>query len=98
MIELVMKSVNNKCCVSRYFPSAVQAAVKQVNHSLSIQNQAALLAALRLEALALFGVQESNSHWYLEHFTAYCQHKSKVNQDSVSAQHHLHLLALFLVQ
>lgn len=51
----------------------------QVNQAVSAQDQAALLAALRLEALALLGVQESNSRWYLEHFTTYCQHKSKVN-------------------
>lgn len=58
--------------------SAVQAAVVQVNQAVSAQDQAALLAALRLEALALLGVHESNAHWYLEHFTTYCQHKSKV--------------------
>lgn len=57
---------------------AVKAAVRQVNDAVSSQHQAALLAALRLEALALLGVQESNSNWYLEHFTTYCQHKSKV--------------------
>lgn len=50
----------------------------QVNQAVSAQDQAALLAALRLEALALLGVHESNAHWYLEHFTSYCQHKSKV--------------------
>lgn len=58
--------------------SPVQAAVVQVNQAVSAQDQAALLAALRLEALALLGVHESNAHWYLEHFTTYCQHKSKV--------------------
>lgn len=58
--------------------SPVQAAVVQVNQALSAQDQAALLAALGLEALALLGVHESNAHWYLEHFTTYCQHKSKV--------------------
>uniref|UniRef100_A0A7N9ANZ1 IQ motif containing GTPase activating protein 2 n=1 Tax=Mastacembelus armatus TaxID=205130 RepID=A0A7N9ANZ1_9TELE len=52
-------------------------AVRQVNQAVSTQNEAALLAALRLEALALLGVQESNCRWYLEHFTTYCQHKSK---------------------
>uniref|UniRef100_A0A665VIJ8 IQ motif containing GTPase activating protein 2 n=1 Tax=Echeneis naucrates TaxID=173247 RepID=A0A665VIJ8_ECHNA len=52
--------------------------IKQVNQALSTKDEIALLAALRLEALALLGVQESNNHWYLEHFTTYCQHKSKV--------------------
>uniref|UniRef100_A0AAQ4PTE4 IQ motif containing GTPase activating protein 2 n=1 Tax=Gasterosteus aculeatus aculeatus TaxID=481459 RepID=A0AAQ4PTE4_GASAC len=55
----------------------IQAAIKQVNQAVSTQDQTALLAALRLEALAVLGVQESNGHWYLEHFTTYCQHKSK---------------------
>ncbi|XP_008334865.1 ras GTPase-activating-like protein IQGAP2 isoform X2 [Cynoglossus semilaevis] len=55
----------------------VQDAVKQVNRALSTQEEAALLAALRLEALALLGVQESNCHWYLEHLITYCQHKFK---------------------
>uniref|UniRef100_A0A7N9AQ89 IQ motif containing GTPase activating protein 2 n=1 Tax=Mastacembelus armatus TaxID=205130 RepID=A0A7N9AQ89_9TELE len=45
--------------------------VRQVNQAVSTQNEAALLAALRLEALALLGVQESNCRWYLEHFTTY---------------------------
>ncbi|XP_041856233.1 ras GTPase-activating-like protein IQGAP2 [Melanotaenia boesemani] len=54
-----------------------QAAVKQVNEAVSVQDEVALLAALRLEPLALLGVQETNSHWYLEHFSTYCQHKSK---------------------
>lgn len=58
--------------------SPVQAAVRQVNEAMSAQDEAALLTALRLEALALLGVQDSNSRWYLEHFTTYCQHKSKV--------------------
>ncbi|XP_034547372.1 ras GTPase-activating-like protein IQGAP2 [Notolabrus celidotus] len=55
----------------------IQAAVRQVNEAVSSQDEVALLAALRLEALALLGVQESNSLWYLEHFTSYCQHTSK---------------------
>ncbi|XP_029366292.1 ras GTPase-activating-like protein IQGAP2 isoform X1 [Echeneis naucrates] len=55
----------------------IQTAIKQVNQALSTKDEIALLAALRLEALALLGVQESNNHWYLEHFTTYCQHKSK---------------------
>lgn len=52
--------------------------MQQVNQAVSAQDQPALLAALRLEALALLGVQDSNCHWYLEHFTTYCQHKPKV--------------------
>ncbi|KAF3695882.1 Ras GTPase-activating-like protein IQGAP1 p195 [Channa argus] len=55
----------------------IEAAVMQVNRAVSTQDEAALLAALRLEALALLGVEESNSSWYLEHFTTHCQHKSK---------------------
>ncbi|XP_062418350.1 ras GTPase-activating-like protein IQGAP2 isoform X1 [Pungitius pungitius] len=55
----------------------IQAAIKQVNQAVLTQDQIALMAALRLEALALLGVQESNGHWYLEHFTTFCQHKSK---------------------
>ncbi|XP_034728381.1 ras GTPase-activating-like protein IQGAP2 isoform X2 [Etheostoma cragini] len=54
-----------------------QEAERQVNQAVSAQDEAALLAALRLEALALLGVEESNCRWYLEHFTTYCQHKSK---------------------
>ncbi|XP_029998614.1 ras GTPase-activating-like protein IQGAP2 isoform X2 [Sphaeramia orbicularis] len=54
-----------------------QAAIKQVNQAISSQDKVALLAALRREALALLGVQEVNGHWYLEHFTTYCQHKTK---------------------
>lgn len=60
------------------FLSPAQAAVEQVNHAVLKQDEAALLVALRLETLALLGVQEMNSHWYLEHFTNYSQHKSKV--------------------
>uniref|UniRef100_A0A3Q3FTN9 IQ motif containing GTPase activating protein 2 n=1 Tax=Kryptolebias marmoratus TaxID=37003 RepID=A0A3Q3FTN9_KRYMA len=54
-----------------------QAAVKQVNRAVLNQDEAALLVALRLEALSLLGVQETNGHWYLEHFTSYSQQKSK---------------------
>uniref|UniRef100_A0A3Q0T8C6 IQ motif containing GTPase activating protein 2 n=1 Tax=Amphilophus citrinellus TaxID=61819 RepID=A0A3Q0T8C6_AMPCI len=43
--------------------------IRQVNQAVSSQDKAALLAALRLEALALIGVQESNGRWYLEQFT-----------------------------
>ncbi|CAG07879.1 unnamed protein product, partial [Tetraodon nigroviridis] len=55
----------------------VKAAVQQVNEAVSAQDQPALLAALRLDVLALLGVVDSNGHWYLEHFTTYCQHKPK---------------------
>uniref|UniRef100_A0A673CGJ0 IQ motif containing GTPase activating protein 2 n=1 Tax=Sphaeramia orbicularis TaxID=375764 RepID=A0A673CGJ0_9TELE len=61
-------------------PFPAQAAIKQVNQAISSQDKVALLAALRREALALLGVQEVNGHWYLEHFTTYCQHKTKVHQ------------------
>uniref|UniRef100_A0A8C4P0Z5 IQ motif containing GTPase activating protein 2 n=1 Tax=Dicentrarchus labrax TaxID=13489 RepID=A0A8C4P0Z5_DICLA len=64
--------VRSLCYLSKiHFLSPVQAAVRQVNQAVSNQDQAALLAALRLEALALLGVQESNGRWYLEHFTTY---------------------------
>ncbi|KAM6930326.1 LOW QUALITY PROTEIN: ras GTPase-activating-like protein IQGAP2 [Xenentodon cancila] len=61
----------------------IQAAIRQVNRAVSTQDEAALLAALRLDALALLSVQDTNCHWYLEHLTTYCQHKSK---DGVRAQ------------
>ncbi|KAI4820562.1 hypothetical protein KUCAC02_028535 [Chaenocephalus aceratus] len=61
----------------------MQAAVRQVNEAVSAQDEASLLAALRLDALALLGVQQSNCSWYLEHFTTYCQHKSKDEGKSV---------------
>uniref|UniRef100_A0A668AHY2 IQ motif containing GTPase activating protein 2 n=1 Tax=Myripristis murdjan TaxID=586833 RepID=A0A668AHY2_9TELE len=53
--------------------------LRQVNQAVTAQDEAALLAALRLDALALLGVQEANCRWYLQHFATYCQHKSKVN-------------------
>ncbi|XP_061585009.1 ras GTPase-activating-like protein IQGAP2 [Cololabis saira] len=55
----------------------IQTAIRQVNRAVSTQDEAALLAALRLEALALLSVQDTNCHWYLEHLITYCQHKSK---------------------
>ncbi|KAM3868168.1 ras GTPase-activating-like protein IQGAP2 [Diretmus argenteus] len=55
----------------------IQTAVRQVNEAVSAQDEASLMAGLRMEALALLGVQQTNSHWYLEHFTTYCQHKGK---------------------
>lgn len=59
--------------------SVVKAAVQQVNQAVSAQDQPALLAALRLKALALLGVLDANCHWYLEHLTTTCQHKPKVH-------------------
>ncbi|KAG7247479.1 hypothetical protein CRUP_033982, partial [Coryphaenoides rupestris] len=56
---------------------SVQAAVGHVNRAVSAQDEASLLAALRLPALVLLAVQEANSRWYMEHFTNYCQHKAK---------------------
>ncbi|CAL8346615.1 unnamed protein product [Lota lota] len=55
----------------------VQAVVRRVNQAVLAQDEASLLAGLRLQALALLGVQEANSHWYMEHFSNYCQHKAK---------------------
>uniref|UniRef100_A0A671TJW3 IQ motif containing GTPase activating protein 2 n=1 Tax=Sparus aurata TaxID=8175 RepID=A0A671TJW3_SPAAU len=68
-------SLNNICLGFILYP--VQSAVRQVNQAVLNQDEAALLAALRLEALSLLGLQDSNCRWYLEHFTTYCQHKSK---------------------
>ncbi|KAJ8005733.1 hypothetical protein DPEC_G00120970 [Dallia pectoralis] len=53
-----------------------QVALRQVNQAISAQDKAALLAALRLPALGLLGVQEANSHYYLEHLTSDCQIKA----------------------
>nr|XP_015827985.2 ras GTPase-activating-like protein IQGAP2 [Nothobranchius furzeri] len=61
----------------------VQTAVRQLNKAVLDQDEAALLSALRLEALALFGVQEKNCRLYLEHFTAFSQQKSKDGARSV---------------
>ncbi|XP_059910217.1 ras GTPase-activating-like protein IQGAP2 [Gadus macrocephalus] len=55
----------------------VQAAVRDVNQAVSAQDEASLLAGLRRPALALLGVQDANSHWYMEHFSNYSQHKAK---------------------
>ncbi|XP_077377714.1 ras GTPase-activating-like protein IQGAP2 [Festucalex cinctus] len=60
-----------------------QAAIRQVNHAVCTQDEASLLAALRLRPLALFGVQDMNHGWYLEHFTTYCLHKSKDEDKAV---------------
>lgn len=73
-----MKSIHPSVTSVMVFLIPVEAAVGQVNRAVSTQDDDALLAALRLEALALLGVQDSNCRWYLEHFTTYCQHKSKV--------------------
>uniref|UniRef100_A0AAQ4QNH2 IQ motif containing GTPase activating protein 2 n=1 Tax=Gasterosteus aculeatus aculeatus TaxID=481459 RepID=A0AAQ4QNH2_GASAC len=78
IIQKLRKQMIPELHLSCFPSSPVQAAIKQVNQAVSTQDQTALLAALRLEALAVLGVQESNGHWYLEHFTTYCQHKSKV--------------------
>uniref|UniRef100_A0AAQ4RP73 IQ motif containing GTPase activating protein 2 n=1 Tax=Gasterosteus aculeatus aculeatus TaxID=481459 RepID=A0AAQ4RP73_GASAC len=77
IIQKLRKQMIPELHLSCFPSSPVQAAIKQVNQAVSTQDQTALLAALRLEALAVLGVQESNGHWYLEHFTTYCQHKSK---------------------
>uniref|UniRef100_A0A4W5PVP0 IQ motif containing GTPase activating protein 2 n=1 Tax=Hucho hucho TaxID=62062 RepID=A0A4W5PVP0_9TELE len=52
-----------------------QVAVRQVNQAISAHDEAALLAGLRVPALGMLGVQETNSHWYLEHLTSYCEVK-----------------------
>ncbi|XP_067087113.1 ras GTPase-activating-like protein IQGAP2 isoform X3 [Osmerus mordax] len=54
-----------------------QAAVRQVNEAVSAGDEASLLAALRLPALALLGVQEAHAHWYLEHLSSHRQHKTQ---------------------
>uniref|UniRef100_A0A8C7R5Z2 IQ motif containing GTPase activating protein 2 n=1 Tax=Oncorhynchus mykiss TaxID=8022 RepID=A0A8C7R5Z2_ONCMY len=46
------------------------------------ENEAALLVGLKVPALGLLGVQNTNSHWYLEHFTTYCQVQTRVSKDS----------------
>ncbi|XP_051924372.1 ras GTPase-activating-like protein IQGAP2 isoform X2 [Hippocampus zosterae] len=61
----------------------IQAAVRQVNQAVCSQDEASLMAALRLQALALLGVQDINHGWYLEHFTTYCLHKSKDESKAV---------------
>ncbi|XP_019722591.1 ras GTPase-activating-like protein IQGAP2 isoform X1 [Hippocampus comes] len=61
----------------------IQAAVRQVNQAVCSQDEASLMAALRLQALALLGVQDINHGWYLEHFTTYCLHKSKDENKAV---------------
>uniref|UniRef100_A0A8C5AXI6 IQ motif containing GTPase activating protein 2 n=1 Tax=Gadus morhua TaxID=8049 RepID=A0A8C5AXI6_GADMO len=60
---------------SNVFPPGppVQAAVRDVNQAVSAQDEASLLAGLRLPALALLGVQDANSHWYMEHFSNYIE-------------------------
>ncbi|XP_020328931.1 ras GTPase-activating-like protein IQGAP2 isoform X1 [Oncorhynchus kisutch] len=54
-----------------------QVAVQQVNQAISAQDEAALLAGLRVPALGMLGVQEANAHWYLEHLTSYCEVKAQ---------------------
>ncbi|XP_035292082.1 ras GTPase-activating-like protein IQGAP2 isoform X1 [Anguilla anguilla] len=53
-----------------------QAAVGRVNEAISAQDEAALLAGLRLPALGLLGVLDANSAWYLGHFTTYREQNS----------------------
>uniref|UniRef100_A0A4W5MG50 IQ motif containing GTPase activating protein 2 n=1 Tax=Hucho hucho TaxID=62062 RepID=A0A4W5MG50_9TELE len=60
--------------------STQEVAVRQVNQAISAQNEAALLVGLKVLALGLLGVQEANSHWYLEHFTSYCQVQAQVSK------------------
>uniref|UniRef100_A0A674EPG9 IQ motif containing GTPase activating protein 2 n=1 Tax=Salmo trutta TaxID=8032 RepID=A0A674EPG9_SALTR len=55
-------------------------AVREVNQAISAQDEAALLAGLRVPALGMLGVQEANSHWYLEHLTSYCEVKARVSK------------------
>uniref|UniRef100_A0A674E4J5 IQ motif containing GTPase activating protein 2 n=1 Tax=Salmo trutta TaxID=8032 RepID=A0A674E4J5_SALTR len=62
--------------------STQEMAVRQVNQAISAQNEASLLVGLKVLALGLLGVQEANSHWYLEHFTSYCQVQARVSKDS----------------
>uniref|UniRef100_A0A674EPC4 IQ motif containing GTPase activating protein 2 n=1 Tax=Salmo trutta TaxID=8032 RepID=A0A674EPC4_SALTR len=57
-----------------------QVAVREVNQAISAQDEAALLAGLRVPALGMLGVQEANSHWYLEHLTSYCEVKARVSK------------------
>uniref|UniRef100_A0A8C8HDD8 IQ motif containing GTPase activating protein 2 n=1 Tax=Oncorhynchus tshawytscha TaxID=74940 RepID=A0A8C8HDD8_ONCTS len=65
--------------------STKEVAVRQVNQAISAQNEAALLVGLKVLALGLLGVQEANSHWYLEHFTTYCQVQTRVSKDKLEA-------------
>ena len=53
--------------------------MRQVNEAVSAQDEASLLAALRLPALGLLGVQEAHAHWYLEHLSSHRQHKTQVS-------------------
>lgn len=56
----------------------VLTALHKVNQAIDSQDKEALLAALRLPALGILSISEANSHWYLEHFTSYRDHKTKV--------------------
>uniref|UniRef100_A0A674E3W9 IQ motif containing GTPase activating protein 2 n=1 Tax=Salmo trutta TaxID=8032 RepID=A0A674E3W9_SALTR len=60
----------------------VALSTQEVNQAISAQNEASLLVGLKVLALGLLGVQEANSHWYLEHFTSYCQVQARVSKDS----------------
>ncbi|MBN3322721.1 IQGA1 protein, partial [Atractosteus spatula] len=52
-----------------------QAAVTAVNDAVSRKDEDALLTSLKLPALGLLGVLNSNSSWYLEHFCTYKDQK-----------------------
>uniref|UniRef100_A0A8C8FDR7 IQ motif containing GTPase activating protein 2 n=1 Tax=Oncorhynchus tshawytscha TaxID=74940 RepID=A0A8C8FDR7_ONCTS len=60
-------------------------ASQMVNQAISAQDEAALLAGLRVPALGMLGVQEANSHWYLEHLTSYCEVKAQVKLEAIVA-------------
>uniref|UniRef100_A0A3P8XZY6 IQ motif containing GTPase activating protein 2 n=1 Tax=Esox lucius TaxID=8010 RepID=A0A3P8XZY6_ESOLU len=62
-----------------------QEALRQVNQAISAQDKAALLAVLGLPALGLLGIQEANSHWYLERLTSYCQVTTGVSAAKLEA-------------
>lgn len=57
---------------------AVLVAVQKVNQAIELHDKEALLAALKLPALGILSILDTNSQWYLEHFTSYRDHKAKV--------------------
>uniref|UniRef100_A0A674EPB0 IQ motif containing GTPase activating protein 2 n=1 Tax=Salmo trutta TaxID=8032 RepID=A0A674EPB0_SALTR len=65
---------------SESLPVVVLSTQESVKKSLSQMDEAALLAGLRVPALGMLGVQEANSHWYLEHLTSYCEVKARVSK------------------
>uniref|UniRef100_A0A4W5PM97 IQ motif containing GTPase activating protein 2 n=1 Tax=Hucho hucho TaxID=62062 RepID=A0A4W5PM97_9TELE len=76
-------SPSNPCILLSVSPA--QVAVRQVNQAISAHDEAALLAGLRVPALGMLGVQETNSHWYLEHLTSYCEVKARVKLEAIVA-------------